>query len=479
MSAPFPLFVVFVWHMHQPYYRDVLTGECLLPWTRLHGLKDYYDIPAIGAEFPEVHQTFNLVPSLIVQLEEYASQGKSDAFLDAAARPADRLTMDDRLFLLRNFFMANTDTMITPYPRYKQLLDRRGQYGTFDEVSNVQERFQPQDFLDLQVWFHLAWTGQTLKERPEVQRLFTKGLHFTEEEKQTLLRVQREFLGEIIPFYRRLQDAGQVEVSLSPFYHPILPLLCDSFAAAVALPGLPLPSSRFAHSEDARTQVRRGVECYQQRFGRAPAGMWPSEGSVSPDIIPIVAEAGLAWIASDDEILTYSLAPSTTTGGAVPVLTPTQRYRPYRVGEGDQTVTLLFRDHLLSDRIGFIYSRWDAEDAAADFVGRLLEIRRQLPPSPPFIVPIILDGENAWEFYANHGEDFLRALYTKVARTPELRAVTVSEALDAAGPTEPLERLFSGSWIGHSFATWIGHPEKNAGWECLDAARHALIEHDR
>lgn len=473
MTTEHPLYVALLWHMHQPYYRDRRTGVCLLPWARLHGLKNYYDIPAIGAEYPGIRQTFNLVPSLIMQLEEYALHDRSDVFLDIARRPAEHLSEDDRLFLIRNFFLANTDTMVNPYPRYRQLLEKRGVYGTSDDITRAVERFTPQDYLDLQMWFHLTWTGHTLRTHPEIQAFFEKGRNFAEEDKQTLFRLQQAFLADIVPYYRRLQDAGQIEVSVSPYYHPILPLLCDTEVARVALPDITLPAVRFSSPDDAKTQVQRSVAFYQERFGRAPRGMWPSEGSVSPAIVPIVAEAGLRWLATDDEILIHSLH-AEKRHGAGAGLSPQQRYRPYRVAP----VTFLFRDHFLSDRIGFVYSRWDANDAANDFVHRLQEIRHQLPSNEPYVVPVILDGENAWEYYPNHGKDFLDALYTRLSTLPWLRTVTISEAVDLV-PAEPLPHLFSGSWIGHSFATWIGHPEKNAGWECLVEARQTLTAYEK
>ena len=478
MDKSHPLYVVLLWHMHQPYYRNRLNGACPLPWVRLHGLKNYYDIPAIGAEFPEIRQTFNLVPSLLTQLEDYILSDGSDAFLDITKKSVDDLTTEERLFLLRNFFLANTDTMVNPYPRYRQLLEKRGLYGTLDDVTRTKEWFTPQDFLDLQVWFHLTWSGYTLLDMPEVRALFDKGSHFTEDDKHRLLDIQQNFLADIIPQYRRLQESGQIEVSISPFYHPILPLLCDTNEARVAMPDVPLPSRPFTCPDDANVQIQRSVAFYSERFGRPPRGMWPSEGSVSESIIPLVANAGIQWMASDDEVLAHSLRGTRASYEQVPALTPEQRYRPYRVGDQAHGVNILFRDHLLSDRFGFVYSRWKAEDAARDLVSRLLDIRRQLPSREPAVVPIILDGENAWEYYTNHGRDFFRKLYGLLSDTPEIRTVTVSEALEHVEAL-PLGRLFSGSWIGHNFSTWIGHPEKNAGWECLEDARRRLVEYEQ
>ncbi|MBT5875697.1 MAG: glycoside hydrolase, partial [Candidatus Latescibacteria bacterium] len=283
----------------------------------------------------------------------------------------------------------------------------------------------------------------------------------------------REFLHQIVPLYRRLQDCGQIEVSISPFYHPILPLLCDTGEASVAMPDAHLPSPGFSHPDDARQQIERSIRFYRDRFGSSPHGMWPSEGSVSPAVVRLAAEAGLSWIATDDAILSQSLHPPRQGTDDGKHLSPAQRYRAYKAKSGNQEIAIVFRDHLLSDHIGFVYSRWDPIDAAEDMIQRLLEIRRQVPENVSTVVPVILDGENAWEYYADHGRPFLRALYSKLSDTPEIKTVTMQTAT-AANRLDPIERLHSGSWIDGNYGTWIGHPEKNAGWECLQKAREML-----
>lgn len=472
-----PLNVAFLWHMHQPYYRDILTGECALPWARLHGLKNYFDIPSIASEFPAIKQTFNLVPSLIKQIEEYAHRGETDHFLLMSQKPASQLTLEDRSFVLHHFFQANADTMIKPFPRYRQLMEMRGVYGNLEDVSTALQRFKDQDLLDLQVWFNLAWCGHTLMSMPSVQALFKKGHGFSEEEKNELLSTQRTFLHQIIPLYRQLQDNGQIEVSISPFYHPILPLLCDTDEAAIAMPDADLPSPSFSHPDDARRQIEASIRFYRDRFGSVPHGMWPSEGSVSPSVVRLAADAGLSWIATDDAILSQSLHSKRAGTSDDNHLSPAQRYRPYKATSGDREIAIVFRDHLLSDHVGFVYSRWDPVDAAEDMVQRLLDIRRQIPKDVSAVVPVILDGENAWEYYAEHGRSFLRALYGKLSDTAELKTVTMQEATSMEG-LETIEHLHSGSWIDGNYGTWIGHPEKNAGWQCLQKAREMLASRE-
>ena len=273
------LSVAFLWHMHQPYYRDPKTGHYQMPWVRLHGLKDYYDMAAVLEKFPQVRATFNLVPSLIEQIQDYAENDAWDDHLLLTAKPAEKLSQAEKERIVSSFFNCNFDTMIRPYPRYRQLLERRGEDA--GEVKSKVRDFDVQDFLDLQVWSNLVWVDPIFRGDSLISRLLKKGKDFTEEEKERFIRKQRELLEKILPKYKQLQEGGQIEISFSPYFHPILPLLCDTDSARFALPHIQLPETRFAHPEDAETQVAEGAGLYERVFGRKPKGMWPSEGSVS------------------------------------------------------------------------------------------------------------------------------------------------------------------------------------------------------
>ncbi|MBI4716130.1 MAG: glycoside hydrolase, partial [Nitrospirae bacterium] len=397
-----PLHIAFVWHMHQPYYKDVVTGKFILPWVRLHGIKDYYDMAAILEDYPAVHQTFNLVPSLMEQIQDYL-RGVKDEYQEMTLKPAADLTPTERIFVLRNFFALNWDQMVFPHPRYRDLLEKRGHDGSEKAMERAARRFSTQDLLDLQVWFNLSWFDPLFKDGdPLLRELIRKGTDFTEEEKTAVMEKQLEVLGMILPEYRKLAERGQIEVTASPYYHPILPLLCDTQIARVALPGLPLPKQRFRQPDDARTQIQKAVAFHKSVFGVLPAGMWPSEGSVSEEILPMLTEAGIRWIATDEEILARSLDVhfhrGLGEGGAV----PEPLYHPYLLERDNRSLAIIFRDHQLSDLIGFVYSKWDPVKAAEDLIGRLHRIRTDLSGhSDPPLVSIILDGENAWEYYRN------------------------------------------------------------------------------
>jgi len=463
-----PLYINLIWHMHQPYYKDLQTEQYMMPWVRLHGIKDYYDMAATVKKYPSVKVTFNLVPSLIAQIEDYVSGKANEQFLSLSYKSVDQLTQDEKIAVLKDFFMANIPTMIDVYPAYKSLLEKRGRYITPKIMDDAVEKFTGQDFRDLQVWFNLAWFDPAIRAAdPELQRLVEKGVFFKEEEKLYVLEKQKQILSAIVPLYRKLSEDGQIELTTSPFYHPILPLLCNTDIARVAMPNVKLPT-RFMHPEDAWTQIDRAVKFHESRFGKPPAGMWPSEGSVSNDMVTLVANAGIKWIASDEAILMRSMR-----GDRDSLL-----YQPYRVRVDHTEVVIVFRDSALSDLIGFTYKTWDYKTAVDDFIKRLHEIRQKVAGlTGDHIVSIILDGENAWEYYPNDGNDFLNCLYQRLSNEPLLKTTTLSEYLPAHQPETVIDGLFPGSWINHDFRIWIGHPEDTRAWEVLKKTRDVLSDY--
>ena len=460
--------VAILWHMHQPFYEDLVTREHIMPWVRLHALKDYYGMVALLREFPNVRATFNLVPSLLVQLEAFAADRARDRYLELGLKPAAHLTEAEAAFIIANFFHAQRQRMIDVYPRYRELLERRAAAGMFTT----------DDLRDLQVWQKLAWMDPFYLSGDErVRRLVVRGRAFSEDDKLVLRTVELELLNRVIPEYRDAAARGQIEIATSPFYHPILPLLCDTDVYLRTHPGSPMPRRRFQHAEDAEAQLVRAVDCHQRLFGRRPVGLWPSEGSVSDAMVPLVARAGFKWMATDEQILARSIGLTFTRDHNGHVEQPDRLYRTYAVRAGGTPVSCVFRDHVLSDRIGFVYAGWDADAAADDFVGRLVEAGRRFTAAGggDALLPIILDGENAWEHFEGNGHPFLRALYGRLSSHPELRTVTVAEACASpgAGPGT-IETIFPGSWIDANFSIWIGHRDDQTAWSQLGDAREAI-----
>ena len=420
--------------------------------------------------FPTIHQTFNLVPSLLDQLEEYLPPtNRSDQFFELSTKPAAALTQEEHQFLLQWFFLANHERMIRPHPRYHDLLAKRGLHIDEQDWPRVQKRFHTQDYLDLQVWFNLVWIDPWLRQMDsKLAQLEAKGSHFTEEEKRYVLASHLALIAQVIPAYRTAATQGQIELTTSPYYHPIIPLLCDTRSGRVALPSLQLPETLFRYPEDARWHIQQALHHHEAMFGTSPRGMWPPEGSVSEDLVKLLLESNVRWMAADETILWHTLnAPKSQ-----PLL-----YRPHLIRRKEGRIAIVFRDRELSDLIGFVYSQWDPQIAVTDFLKRLGEIHQQMVASEhPALVSIVLDGENAWEFYSNNGHEFLMSLYQALAHDERFACVTVSEFLDRypLDHAESLPELWSGSWIDGNFATWIGHPEKNTAWEHLGRAREVI-----
>ncbi|MBI5598677.1 MAG: hypothetical protein HY890_02940 [Deltaproteobacteria bacterium] len=472
-----PLNIAFLWHMHQPLYKEPFTGEYVLPWVLYHGTKDYLGMADMLNEFPSIHQVFNLVPSLVEQLNDYAAGTAKDRYMDVTLKKAPALTKGDRAFLLERFFHANWETMIKPVGRYWELLKKRGFSAREEDIEAAIRYFTDADFLDLQVLFNLAWIDPDIAASDaSLGALIKKGRDYTEGDKKILVSRQIEIIKMIIPMYSALKDRGIIELTTSPYYHPILPLLCDSLSATEAMPDAVLPSERFTHPEDALGQIERAVALHEKTFGVRPSGMWPSEGSVSMDMMRLVKTCGMNWVATDEEILAASTGKPVwrDADGNCKI---SAIYRPYEVATPAGPVAVLFRDKVLSDLIGFDYPRWDPEKAAGDFIKRLQWVYDMVAEPQSHIVNIILDGENAWEYYRNNGRDFLRALYSRLSESETLRCVTASEFLSAHPEREPLKRIASGSWINRNFKIWIGHPEDNTAWDYISAARKAIVSH--
>jgi alpha-amylase/alpha-mannosidase (GH57 family) len=489
-----PLYVAFVWHYHQPYYKDLKTGEYILPWVRMHGIKDYYDMAAILKEYPNVRQTFNFSPVLIEQINDYITGKANCRFIELTLKRPSELTQDEQVFILYNFFIANQDNMIMPHPRYAELLKKRGYSTTREDLLKAAERFSEQDFNDLQAWFNLAWFCPTFQAGDkEIRRFIQKGRGYTQDDKELIIKKQIEIMSRILPVYKELQEWEQIEITLSPYYHPILPLICDTDSAKIAMPDVSLPKNRFAHPEDAYWHVYESVKLYEETFGRKPRGMWPSEGAVSEEVIPIIARTGIQWIASDEGVLAKSLGVELNRDSNGYLNEPEILYQPYRVEHGGYSLNMVFRDHFLSDLIGFRYSSWNTQDAVSDFLHRLHRIREMVNPSPlikgarglssegDHLVSIILDGENAWEYYPNNGTDFRHLLFKHLNDDPAIQTVTIGKYLEChsnppgKGGLQPLSKLFAGSWINRNFGVWIGSEEDNLAWDYLSQARDALV----
>ena len=462
--------LVVLWHMHQPQYRDPETGRYVLPWTRLHALKDYWGMVDVLRDFPNFHATFNVVPSLGMQLEEYASGTFNEPWYSLAFKKAEDLTREDKTEILARAFQVNHERLMSRWPRFVELHEWAQPAGG----AQAQVSFTPRDWRDLQLLSQLAWMEESWFSKDDViSRLATKGKEYTEKDKAALKAKQDEFLKLVLPIYREAAQRGQIELSTTPYYHPILPLVCDSDIARVANPSTPLPRRAYRHPEDAREQLQRARDYHERVFGVKPAGLWPSEGSVSDQTLAIAAEEGFQWFGTDEGVLGRTLNVGFFRDANGIPANAERLYKPWRIQMPSSGITGLFRDHHLSDLIGFVYSRMDGKSAAADLHGRLRYLGERVQSSQPLTICIFLDGENAWEYYPGNGREFLREFYGRISNDQDFRALTATESLVAAGEIPKTGGIFPASWINANFDVWIGHSEDVAAWELLWDARDA------
>ena len=481
---PHPLYVAIVWHQHQPLYKSRVAGQYRLPWVRLHGTKDYLDLVLLLERYPKLHQTVNLVPSLILQIEDYVAGTAFDPYLTLALQGTETLDRSQKEFIVQHFFDGNHHTLIDPHPRYAELYGQRQDKGQGWCLDN----WGLSDYGDLLAWHNLAWFDPLFWDDSEIAQWLEQGKGFSLSDRQRIYSKQREILSRIIPQHRKMQDAGQLEVTTTPYTHPILPLLADTDAGRVAVPNMTLPQKRFQWAEDIPRHLKKSWTMYEERFGRSPRGLWPSEQSVSPSILPDVAQQGFKWLCSDEAVLGWSIQEFFHRDGSGSLCEPEKLYQPYRLETPHGDLAIVFRDHRLSDLIGFTYGAMEPKKAATDLVAHLEAIGRSLKSrqpgggtalEQPWLVTIALDGENCWEYYPEDGKPFLESLYGTLSDSTDIRLVTVSEYIEKFPPTAtiPAQQLHSGSWVDGSFTTWIGDPAKNRAWDLLTDARQTLANH--
>lgn len=443
--------------MHQPYYRNILTGDCVQPWVRLHGIHSYYDLMKLYAEFEDVGVNINFVPSLLKQLRDYTENDASDRFLEYTLVDAKELTPEQKIFILRNFFMANHERMIKPYPRYWKLLKQRGASINNLDLQEAIRYFSWKDYLDIQVFYNLVWFGfKAREEHPEIERMLSNpasGHIFTEEDKKTVIDLQKEVLKKLLHVIKNCPK--NIELNTTPFFHPILPLLINTDTAKRCMPNASLPE-HFSVAKHAEFQLNHGITYFEQTVGYKPKGLWPAEGSVSPEVIPLFAKAGIDWIATDEGILSLS---------GVKGKREDYLYQPYIAEHDSSQVKMVFRDRELSDLISFDYAKMPSEDAANDLVGRIDAIAKKTSVKNPLIT-VLLDGENPWETYEQNGKLFLTSLVHQL-RKSHIKPVIISSYISENPPKQKLTHLFSGSWINSNYAIWIGKPQKNQGWNYI------------
>ena len=474
MSARLP--VVLLWHMHQPQYKDALSAQYTLPWTYLHAIKDYTDMAAHLEDNPAARAVVNFTPVLIEQLEEIARRIAEhlkvgtplpDPVLSLLGPDAVPAEAPQRLALLRACLRAQRQHLIERFGPYLELATLAETLGTPERIAYASDQF----IHDLAVWYHLAWLGETVRRsEPLVARLTERGRDFTPAQRRDLLSLIGELMAQVVPRYRALAERGTIELSVTPYAHPIIPLLIDFQSAREALPTLALPRHALYPGGAARSSwhIEEAVRVFTRAFGFAPAGCWPAEGAVSEATLKMLAGVGgFRWAASSSGVLRASLALT----DAQAALEPLSYNRAYRIP--GIAMDCFFRDDALSDLIGFTYATWHGDDAVNNLASELASLAQRYQAQGKHAVLIALDGENAWEHYPFNGYYFLKALYAKLATHPQLELTTLSQCLARGLQPAPLPRVVAGSWVHGTLATWMGDAAKNRAWDLLCDAKEA------
>ncbi len=475
MSGNGRLKVVLCWHMHQPEYRDLSSGDYQLPWTYLHAIKDYADMAEHLESVPKARAVVNFVPILLEQIDDYARQVSAHLdqtgtikdpllrLLDAPVMPSD---INLRKRMIKECLRVNRATVVNRFEPYRKLAEiadwMNGQAYTMNYISD-------QFLVDLAVWYHLAWLGECVRRKDaRVKRLIEKGQGFTVHDRHELMHVIGELLVGLLGRYRALHARGQLELSMTPYAHPIAPLLLALDSTREAMPDVQLPLlEKYPGGEERlRRHVEHGREVFKKYFGFSPAGCWPAEGGVSTQALKVFDELGFKWVATGASVLRHTLQKGSMDFDAQMCKGPHQAYRIK-----GQKVNCFFRDDGLSDLIGFSYSNWHADDAVANLAHHLENIAHACKDHPGTVVSIILDGENAWEYYPENGYYFLSALYRRLSEHPMLELTTFSECVEKDSLVSELNGLVAGSWVYGTFSTWIGDPDKNRGWDMLGDAK--------
>lgn len=449
------VYLNFIWHMHQPYYKDNLSNKTKMPWVFLHAIKDYYDMPYILSQHPNIKATFNIVPSLIEQINDYIKGDANDELLDILSLKVSTLKDEDLEFLNGYLFASNETNMINPLWRYKELYLK---FKSFEKGIRV---FNENEIEDAQVLFLLSWCGNYLKENNKlVKNLISQGANYTHNQKLSLIHELIQFLPEILRLYKELFAKGQIELSTTPYFHPILPLLLDINNGKYANLSTTLPdveSDTFV--QFSTSQVTKAIELFEETFGVKPNGFWPAEGSVSDEVVKLLAQYDIKWLATDEEILYKSIKNQT-------------KDRLYNLYYHQEYKNLLFfRDRHISDLIGFEYSKIAPQIASLDFIDKIKKI--EIMSTHNSIVSIILDGENAWEYYPQNGKDFFHSLYKALEENSSfIKTILPSHADNLEIDSVPIDYLQAGSWINGNFDIWIGKPQKNKAWELLSLSRN-------
>lgn len=468
----YPLYIAFIWHMHQPWYLD---GDiAIFPWVRVHSLKDYLDMVSILDNFPNIKQTFNLVPSLIEQIKLISEKKASDIYWEISKKPSIELSVKDKKFIIKWMCPPHYIKRISNFKSYKKLLIKvENLKRSLGNTSSFINKLTDQEYRDLQLWYDLSWFDPVyMKNNRFLNALVQKGEFYTEDEKSKLYDEQLKIIEKIIPKFKQMKEERRIELICSPYYHPILPLLCDNKVAIEANPNSKVPHNNYSFPHDARTQMETGLDFHKSIFGSKPKGIWLPEMAISNEALKILMNFEIFWTITDQHILSKTINEDLSLGSDKVVKNPHLLYKPYTYTSGNNSINLIFRDQILSDLIGFVYNNMTWEHAINDLMDRLERIYFSISSDKePYLVTIAMDGENCWEYYENDGYKFISNLYKVLGENSQFRLVSVSEYLSMYPPAKKINSIKPGSWVRSDFTNWIGGDGQNQAWDYLYKTR--------
>lgn len=468
------LSIAFYWHMHQPVYKLNDESDFLMPWVRMHAVKDYLNMVLLMNEFPKLKLNFNLVPALLESLDDYAKNGAQDIHSRLSTSEINTLSDDDKKFILNNFFDANFQSMIYHHKAYKDLYEKRVVKG----VSDIND-YSEQEYSDIMAWFNLAWFDPIFGEiYPELAELAEKGSNFSCDDRIKIIAYQREIIRQIIPTYKNFMEAGKIELTTSPYYHTILPILLDIKCAQRNIQNPEELPQNLKMAKDAITQTKIALDKMEELFGKRPKGIWPPEHCVSAKTLDMLSDLGVEWTITDEGILANSINFDFVRNFKGYLADPYHLLKSYEYKTTNSSINVIFRDSLIPNLISFEYPNTEPEKAAGDLYDRIKVVQSKIFASPDdsHLLTIALDGENSWESYSDNGTSFLREIYQLIENDETLETVLISDYIKQDKNIKNLPKIYSGSWINRNFQLWIGEPTKNQAWNILKKVRDDFIE---
>ena len=460
--------------MHQPSYKLNEDSDYLLPWVRMHAVKDYLDMVLLMNEFPNLKLNFNLVPMLVDSIIDYGENNYQDVHSRLSVTPVEDLSDDDKRFILSNFFDANFDSMISHHEAYKNLYEKRVMQNIYD----INE-YSDQEYSDIMAWFNLAWFDPVYAEiYPELKQLAEKASGFTLEDRQTILKYQYEVIRQIIPTYKNFMEAGKIEITTSPMYHPILPILLDIKCAHRNIANPEVLPANLKMAKDAIAQTKMALDRMEEIFGKRPKGIWPPEQCVSSKTLEMLSDLGVEWTITDEGILANSINFDFVRDFRGHLADPYHLLKTYEYKTKNSKIDVIFRDSMIPNLISFEYPNSDSKKAANDLYDRIKVVQSKLFASPDdsHLLTIALDGENSWESYKDDGSSFLREIYRLIEEDSSLETVLISDYIEKDKNKKSLSKIYSGSWINRNFQLWIGEPTKNQAWNALKKVRDDFMQ---